>query len=253
MVRPSARKCRSNFHEANAQRWTLVNQLMLSAIIVAAGSSRRLGFDKLTAPLAGKPLIVHTLEAFAATQPVEEIIVVTRSDRINEFELLFRSASKPVKVVSGGEHRHNSVQAGLREVSQATQYVSVHDGARPLITPSQIEQVFAQAQTCGAASLAEPVRDTLKRAGDNLEVRESIDRQQVYAMQTPQIFERRLLERAYEEVLSGNHLVTDEVSAIELLGGKVTLVPNPEANFKITYQRDLELAEAVLLQRQKHA
>jgi 2-C-methyl-D-erythritol 4-phosphate cytidylyltransferase len=134
-------------------------------------------------------------------------------------------------------------------LSAATRYVAVHDAARPLITSTQIEKVFEQARNHAAAALAEPVRDTLKRADEDLIVRESIDRRGVYAMQTPQIFERKLLERAYQRVADGGEIVTDEVSAVELLGQKVVLVPTTDVNFKITYERDLELAEAVLLQR----
>jgi 2-C-methyl-D-erythritol 4-phosphate cytidylyltransferase len=224
---------------------------MLTAIIVAAGSSRRLGFDKLTAPLTGKPVIWHTVAAFENTKCVDEIVVVTRADRIDEFKAMFKNAGKVAAILAGGEHRHNSVEAGLHHLKETTRYVAVHDGARPLITPTAIEQVFEEARRSGAASLAEAVRDTLKRAGNDLVVRESIDRNQVYAMQTPQVFERKLLEQAYAAVAQNGQLVTDEVSAVELLGKKIILVPSEEVNFKITYQRDLELAEAVLLQRRK--
>jgi 2-C-methyl-D-erythritol 4-phosphate cytidylyltransferase len=226
---------------------------MLTAIIVAAGSSRRLGFDKLTARIADKPMIQHTVEAFQNTKAVNEIVIVTRADRIAEFRQALGSITKVSAIIAGGEHRHNSVAAGLQKLGEGTRYVAVHDGARPLITSDQIENVFEKARKYGAASLAEPVRDTLKRAGDDLEVRESIDRHHVYAMQTPQIFERALLEEAYQLVASNNQRVTDEVSAIELLGRKVVLVPNPDVNFKITYEHDLQLAEAILLQRQKTA
>ena len=224
---------------------------MLSAIIVAAGSSRRLGFDKLTASLAGRPLIVHTVNAFEHTKSVQDIIIVTRADRLVEFEQLFAALTKIRAIIPGGQHRQDSVEAGLRQLDDATEYVAVHDGARPLVRPNQIEQVLEQARIHGAASLAEPVGDTLKRAGDDLLVRESIDRHQVYAMQTPQIFRRSLLEQAYKNVASANRHVTDEVSAVELLGQKVVLVPNPDVNFKITYERDLQLAEVVLSGRQK--
>jgi 2-C-methyl-D-erythritol 4-phosphate cytidylyltransferase len=222
---------------------------MLTAIIVAAGSSRRLGFDKLTAPIAGKPLIAHTVDAFGQTKCVDQIVVVTRADRINEFEGLLRNAGKVAAIVAGGEHRHNSVEAGLRTLKENTRYVAVHDGARPLITPAAIEQVFEAARKHGAASLAEAVRDTLKRAGEDLVVNQSVDRSDVYAMQTPQVFERSLLEQAYAAVAKNGQLVTDEVSAVELLGLNVLLVPNDEVNLKITYERDLKLAEAVLRQR----
>ena len=224
---------------------------MLTAIIVAAGSSKRLGFDKLMASIAGKPVIRHAIEAFENTKSVTGIVIVTRADRVKEFEGLVISLNKIEAVIPGGEHRHNSVSAGLKSLSAATRYVAVHDAARPLITPTQIEQVFEQARAHKAAAVVEPVRDTLKRADDDLVVSESIDRRGVYAMQTPQIFERKLLEEAYQRVASSGEIVTDEVSAVELLGRKVVLVPNPDVNFKITYERDLQLAEAVLLHRQK--
>jgi len=224
---------------------------MLTAIIVAAGSSRRLGFDKLTAAIAGKPLIWHTIAAFENAKCVDEIIIVTRVERIDEFKGIASSSGKVTAIIPGGEQRHNSVEAGLRRLNEGTEYVAVHDGARPLITPKAIEQVYQKAQKRGAASLVEAVRDTLKRASDSLVVRESIDRNQVYAMQTPQVFERKLLEQAYAAVAKNGQLVTDEVSAVELLGREVVLVPNEDVNFKITYQRDLELAEAVLRQRKK--
>jgi len=223
---------------------------MLTAVIVAAGSSKRLGSDKLMAPIAGKKVIRHTIEAFENTKSVTGIVIVARADRVKEFEGLVISLNKIEAVIPGGEHRHDSVAAGLKSLSAAARYVAVHDGARPLITPTQIEQVFEQARTHAAASLAEPVRDTLKRADNDLIVRESIERRGVYAMQTPQIFERKLLEQAYQQVAESGKIVTDEVSAVELLGQKVVLVPNPDVNFKITFERDLQLAEAVLLQRQ---
>jgi 2-C-methyl-D-erythritol 4-phosphate cytidylyltransferase len=223
---------------------------MLTAIIVAAGASRRLGFDKLTATIAGRPMVLHTVNAFQNSDSVNQILVVTREDRIAEFEALLRPANKVFRIIAGGEHRHNSVEAGLRNIDGQAQYVAVHDAARPMITSAQIEAVYQQAKIHGAASLAEPVRDTLKRASDDLTVCESIDRNQVYAMQTPQIFERTLLEQAYAAVSRNGWLVTDEVSAVELLGRKVVLVPNTDVNFKITYEADLQLAEAVLERRQ---
>src|SRR4051812_11798355 len=108
---------------------------MLTAIIVAAGSSQRLGFDKLMAKIAGKPVVVHTVEAFEKTKSVDEIVVVTRADRIAEFKSILASLGKISAIIAGGEHRHNSVEAGLRQSGSATKYVSVHDGARPLVRP----------------------------------------------------------------------------------------------------------------------
>jgi len=130
-------------------------------------------------------------------------------------------------------------------------FCHLHDATRPLITPAQIEFVFAAAQEHGAAALAEPITDTLKRADKEYVVRGALDRNGVYAMQTPQIFARDLLMEAYEAVVSKELSITDEVSAVEQLGHKVVLAPNEEFNFKITYPRDLVLAELVIQQRQQ--
>jgi len=222
---------------------------MLTAVIVAAGSSRRMGFDKLSAPVAGKPVIEHTVDAFERATSVAEILIVTREDRLREFEKLMGKRTKLRAVIAGGEHRQDSVRAGLQHLNPQTKYVAVHDAARPLVTPEQIERVFAECQQHGAAALAEPVSDTLKRADKTLQVTGSVDRNQLFIMQTPQVFERKLLEEAYAAILAKKLRITDEVSAVEHLGRKVVLVPNEDSNFKITYERDLPLAEFILRQR----
>ncbi|MEY2541194.1 MAG: 2-C-methyl-D-erythritol 4-phosphate cytidylyltransferase [Verrucomicrobiota bacterium] len=224
---------------------------MLTAIIVAAGSSRRMGFDKLFAEIAGKPVIAHTIAAFEHADAVTAIIIVARQDRHSEFEKIVRDLGfkKLRAIVPGGEHRQDSVRAGLENLPNDSRYVAVHDAARPLVTPEQIEHVYQVAQMQGAASLAAPVADTFKRADVDLIVKESVDRHQLFAMQTPQIFERKILEQAYRAVFDAKAAVTDEVSAVERNGGKVVLVENDDFNFKITYERDLKLAELVLQQR----
>ncbi len=223
---------------------------MLTAIIVAAGSSRRIGFDKLFETIAGKPVIAHTIDAFELADSVAEIIVVTRKDRCNEIRKISRDQGfkKVQAIITGGEYRQDSVRAGLENLSRDARYVAIHDAARPLVTPEQIDRVFEQCQMHDAAALAERVRDTLKHAGVDLVVTGSVDRHQLYAMQTPQIFKRGLIEEAYRAIGEGV-LATDEVSAVERLGRKVFLVPNDDINFKITYPRDLPLAEFVLNQR----
>ena len=224
---------------------------MLTAIIVAAGSSRRMGFDKLFETIAGKPVLAHTIAAFENTKSVSQIIVVAREDRRGEIENIVRNQNwqKVGSVVTGGEHRQDSVRAGLNHLDESAQYVAVHDAARPLVTAEQIERVYQACREQGAAALADPITDTLKRADVDRVVSESVDRHQLFAMQTPQIFARELLIEAYGTVTAKNILVTDEVSAVEDLGRKVVLVPNEDFNFKITYPRDLPLAEFVLRQR----
>jgi len=223
---------------------------MLTAIIVAAGSSERMGFDKLFALVSGKPIIAHTIAAFERTSCVEEIILVGRADGLGELRKLIGEPTKVKQIVAGGAERSDSVRAGLDHLNLRSDFVAVHDAARPMITPEKITRVFDICRTTGgAAALAEPINDTLKRADLDLAVKESVDRDGVYAMQTPQVFARKLLEEAYRLVAKKNVSVTDEVSAVELLGCKVVLVPNHDFNFKITYPRDLPLAEFVLKQR----
>ena len=222
------------------------------AILVAAGSSRRMGFDKLTAPLAGKPVAVHSLRAFERTASVSRIVVVAREDRVAEFKELGREhgISKLDCVIPGGTERHLSVWNGLQSGAAAPgDYVAVHDAARPLITPAAIEACLAVARERGAAACAAPVADTLKRATSKGFVAESVERDHLWAMQTPQIFLAELLERAYKEILQAGALVTDEVSAIQRLGHPVALYQNDEPNFKITLPRDLDLANLVLAAR----
>jgi 2-C-methyl-D-erythritol 4-phosphate cytidylyltransferase len=236
---------------------------MLTAIIVAAGNSQRMGFDKLFATIAGKPMIAHTLRAFERASSVNEIIIVAREDRHDEIRKISHAENfrKIPSIIAGGERRQDSVRAGLNSLNAAAKYVAVHDAARPLITSGQIERVFEQCRAHGAATLAEPINDTLKRGESDpirsrshdvgqaeqvIVVTGSVDRHQLYAMQTPQIFERALIEEAYRAAHMENLSLTDEVSAVERFGRKVVLVPSDDFNFKITYPRDLALGEFVL-------
>lgn len=225
---------------------------MLTAIIVAGGSSRRMGFDKTFALLAGRPVIAHTIAAFTSAECVDTIIIVGHPSRLEELRAL--SASLKMRdVVAGGERRQDSVAEGVKRVAAGTRYVAVHDAARPLITAAEITRVFAAAQAHGAAALAAPVTATLKRATESHVVCGSVERERLYAMQTPQIFARELLEEAYARVAAEELSITDEVSAVERLAQKVVLVPNDNYNFKITFPQDLALAELVLELRRSSA
>ena len=210
-----------------------------------------MGFDKLFAIIAGRPVIAHAINAFEQANSVAEIVVVAAEDRHDEIRKLGRDESfkKVRSIITGGDRRQDSVRAGLENLSRDARYVAVHDAARPLVRPEQIVRVFEQCRVHGAAALAEPISDTLKRADIDLMVTASVDRHQLYAMQTPQIFERALIEEAYRAVPANGVSVTDEVSAVERLGRKVFLVPAQDFNFKITYRQDLALAEFVLKRR----
>jgi 2-C-methyl-D-erythritol 4-phosphate cytidylyltransferase len=227
---------------------------MVSAIIVAAGSSRRMGFDKLFAPLAGKPVIWHSLKAFSDCREVDEIIVVAKDDRVEEFEHLVKTENLPKtrKIVAGGAERHLSVWNGLQVVSsKQSEYVAIHDGARPLTTPQLIGACLEMAKEYGAACCASPIPDTIKRASIEQMVEESVERTGLWAMQTPQVFSSGLILQAYASLMAKHEMVTDEVSAVQKLGKKIGLLKNEDWNFKITYPHDLELAEQVLTLRAK--
>ena len=184
-----------------------------------------MGFDKLFATIAGRPVIGHTIHAFERAACVGEIIVVAREDRHAEITAIVRDEDfkKVRSIISGGKHRQDSVRAGLDHLDLASTHVAVHDAARPLITAEQIELLFEQCRIHTAASLAEPINDTLKYADAGFFVTGSVDRRQLYAMQTPQIFERQLIEDAYRDVYGKNASVTDEVSAVERLGREIAL------------------------------
>ncbi|MBS0660240.1 MAG: 2-C-methyl-D-erythritol 4-phosphate cytidylyltransferase [Verrucomicrobia bacterium] len=219
------------------------------AVIVAAGSGRRMGFDKMTALLAGEPVLRHTVRAFEECDDIRAIHIVTASAAREEVADFLRGARKVTAIVEGGAERHLSVWNGLRSLSPDAAFVAVHDGARALATPALISRCLAAAQAHGAASAAAPVTDTLKRAEPAGRIVDSVDRTALWAMQTPQVFAVPLLRRAYEAVLSRGEIVTDETSAVAALGEPVQIVPNDDWNVKITFPRDLPLAEWVLAAR----
>ena len=206
-----------------------------AAIIVASGSSRRMGFDKLAAPLAGKPVLWHSVRAFSELTRITQIIVVTPPERfawLDGLEKLIR--------VDGGIERSDSVAAGLAALSDDITHVAIHDGARPLVSGQSILATFAAAQKSKAAALARRVTETLKRATPDGVTTASVSRDDLWIMETPQIFSRELIVRAYENISQGDSLITDEVSALQLLGQGTTLVENPHPNPKITVQADLD-------------
>ncbi|CAN5891673.1 2-C-methyl-D-erythritol 4-phosphate cytidylyltransferase [soil metagenome] len=222
-----------------------------TAIIVAAGSSRRMGFNKLTADLLGKPVLRWTLEAFDACPEVQDLIVVvgdaTRSlvqSWMNDG--VFR---KPVILSEGGAERYLSVHEGLLKLPMETDMVAVHDGARPLITVEQITRCLEKARACGAVACARPVTETLKRVNQEGAIVGSVERENTWIMETPQVFNRALLCTAYERVVREGLRVTDEVSAVQHQGTEVFLLENPSPNLKITYPSDLELAARLLQSR----
>jgi 2-C-methyl-D-erythritol 4-phosphate cytidylyltransferase len=207
-----------------------------AAIIVASGSSRRMGFDKLAAEFRGKPVLWHSVHAFSSLDGISQIIVVTPPER---FTWLADLGPKLTRV-DGGAERADSVGAGLAALHRDVTHVAIHDGARPLVSAASIIATFAAAEKSGAACLARRVTETLKRASAEGVTTASVERENLWIMETPQIFAKNLILRAYAEVNGGDAQITDEVSALQLLGQGTTLVENPSPNPKITVQADLE-------------
>lgn len=223
---------------------------MTSAIVVAAGSSRRMGFDKLSAPLAGRTVLEHAVRALVGSREFAEIILVTSPERWDEargwVDAVARESRVVVRWARGGAERHDSVAAGLAALDPEASLVAVHDGARPLVSGADVWRVVAEARATGAASLAHPVVETLKRADDAGRVTGSVDRTGLWAMETPQVFAVDVLRDAYAAALARGERLTDEVSAVEAAGREVRLVPSSLCNLKITHPGDLALAEKLV-------
>jgi 2-C-methyl-D-erythritol 4-phosphate cytidylyltransferase len=218
-----------------------------AAVIVAAGSSRRMGFDKILTPLAGEPLVRHTVRAFELCAAVTEIVVVCSREREMELKSQLGDVRKLTAVVAGGDTRQESVSNGLAAI--ASEYVAVHDAARPLVSVELITHCFEAAIEHGAAVAAEPVTDTLQRADAGGSCEGIVDRDGLWRMQTPQVFRTEEIRRAMEAVRAGGLSVTDETSALQRIGGRVFLVENADWNFKVTYPRDVTVAEFILQSR----
>lgn len=219
-----------------------------TAVIVAAGSSRRMGFHKLEAELRGKPVLRWTIEAFDACEAVDDLLIVV-GEATREMVLEWAEEglfAKPVIISEGGSERHLSVHEGLKRLPQQADIVAVHDGARPLISPEQIARCIAKARECKAVACARPVTETLKRVDGRGVIAGNLEREGAWIMETPQVFDRALLCRAYDCVLREGLFVTDEVSAVQQIGVEVHVLDNLQPNLKITYPADLELAAMLL-------
>lgn len=207
-----------------------------------------MGFNKLLAPLSGEPVLRRTLGVFAKCPEVSEIVVVAGEEVRAQIEVwrAHGGLEKVTRVVPGGPERHFSVKNGIDAVAADCEIIAVHDGARPLVTVSQVAACISAAAERGAVTCARRMNETLKRVESNGRIVESIDREGAWIMETPQIFRREVLVRAYEAVLRDGLLVTDEVSAVQHLGEPVWVVENSAPNPKITLPGDIDQAERLI-------
>jgi len=222
-----------------------------SAILLAAGRSQRLGFDKILTPLAGRPVLFYSFEALWDSPDVQEIIVMTRADLLNQVEFMLSDFGKrkPVSVRIGGAERQDSVWAGLQSASPQATEVLIHDAARPLLTSELIATLLAKARESGSAVAAQKATDTIKIASPDGLVDQTPDRSKIWQVQTPQVFKKEFVHEAYAKVQEDKAAITDDASAVERLGLPVYLVESKTPNLKITRMDDWENLERLFREK----
>ena len=222
--------------------------MKICAVIVAAGNSTRMqsgGASKLLMEVNGEPVLRRTLRAFDEAGCISEIVVVTRPVDFEDVKKAAEGIIKPLRITAGGKERQDSVANGVALVKDAD-LIAVHDGARPMITPALIEKVCADGAKYGAATLAVPVKDTVKEADSEEFVHATPDRSKLRAIQTPQVFSLPLYKKALDVAAAAGKKYTDDCQLIENAGGKVYLTMGDYRNIKITTPEDIAVAEAFL-------
>ncbi|HEV8574277.1 MAG TPA: 2-C-methyl-D-erythritol 4-phosphate cytidylyltransferase [Dehalococcoidia bacterium] len=217
----------------------------VGAVIVAAGSGIRMaGADKLFTEIAGRPLLAHAIAPFQDCAALERIVLVLAAPTLERGREIVKqfAFSKVAAVCPGGPRRQDSVRLGLEALGQCD-YVAIHDGARPLVTPALIERGLKAARESGAAIPAVPLVDTVKEAGPDGTILRTVDRSRLWAVQTPQVFRNDLILRAHRELTAN---VTDDAAMVEALGERVRLFQGSRKNFKVTAPEDLDLVTALL-------
>jgi len=225
---------------------------MVSAILLAAGSGKRMKSDKAKQfiEVGGRPLIYYSLKVFDASV-VDEIVLVTRAEDIDyvRTEIVERYGfTKVHRIVSGGRERYESVARGLRKCDRRNKLIMVHDTARPFVTNRMIMDSISEARRSRACTVAVPVKDTIKVVDDNGVAVETPDRSHLYQIQTPQTFQREVLEEAHERLrISGARDVTDDTMIVErYLDVPAKMVEGSYTNIKVTTPEDIVIAEALL-------
>ena len=225
--------------------------MIWGAVIVAAGRGTRFGRPKQLALLGERPMLAYSIETFAAMPEICELVIVTEPDYIEDVQALAlgRVGSLPCSVVAGGPERQDSVRLGLDALGEGCVGVLVHDGARPLVRPSDIRAGMRVVRAGIASLLVTPVVDTIKVLGENHHVARTLDRATLVAAQTPQFAMARDMRRAHADAERSGALVTDDTALLERAGCDVIAVVGSPENFKVTHLEDVLRAEAILAKR----
>ncbi len=229
--------------------------LSCAAVIVAAGSAQRMGFDKLSVMLEGQPVLARAINAFEQSPLIEEIVVVTREDRISEVADMCRqyNLNKVSSVVCGGKTRTESAFAGVMAAKKGSRLTAIHDGARPFVSKELIERCVKKASIQYAAVPVIKSVDTLRTVDKNGALDATCDRDSVVRIQTPQIFLTELVKGALSDAVQKGLSFTDDAAAVERMGTAVQSVEGDEENLKLTTPQDLVLAQGILDRRKERA
>ena len=222
-----------------------------SAVIVAAGSSQRMGTDKIMMKLGAMPVIARTVLAFENNEYIDEIIIVTKTEKINEIaDLCYKNGLHKVKqVISGGATRMESALAGVMAARHEAELIAIHDGARPLVSQEIISRAIEAAKKYKAAIPAVASTDTLKAVDESGFVIGTVDRASTVRVQTPQVFEADLIKGALTKAVEKGLNLTDDSSAMDMMGVKTMVVEGAPENIKITTPDDLVAARAIVESR----
>lgn len=219
-----------------------------SVILVCAGNATRMGgVNKILLELGDTNVIGHSLRAFQNCPDVAEIIIVTKAENNAVIQETAEKLgiSKLAAITEGGDTRQKSVMEGLRLVSKESQYIAIHDGARPLVKPEHIAKVIKDARVFGGATLGVPVKDTIKVVDDGLII-DTPHRPSLYITQTPQVFRKRLYFEAVDFAMEHELDFTDDCQLVEAIGGKVYMTVGDYTNIKLTTPEDRAIAEVLL-------
>ena len=225
--------------------------MKIVALIAAAGKGRRMNsrISKSFIPVSGKPILAYTIDIFEKCKSIDKIYLIVSPEEkeiCHKNVILRYKFSKVQELVDGGDTRQDSIYNGLKALDKDTDIIVIHDGVRPLVEETIIQDSIEEAQKYGAAIAAIPIKDTVKKSDNNFYISKTLNREEIWRAQTPQTFKYDIILPAYHQAYKDKYLATDDAAIVEKYGHKVKLIIGPEENIKITTPFDLIVAEVFL-------
>ena len=224
----------------------------VAAIVLAAGAGRRIGGEvaKTYLPIAGRPLVLRTLDRMFAAKTVKQVVLVVAANEMDRCDALLGADPQlrdlPYLLQTGGATRQQSAKRGLERIAAETDIVIIHDGARPFVSAALIDRCVESAAEKGAVVAGLPARDTIKVIGDDRLIRSTPARRSLWEIQTPQVFKKELIVAAHQQAERDGVEVTDDAMVVERLGKPVYVLEGERTNLKITLPEDIWLAEMMV-------